>query len=93
MQIVSAWACHNGLTLAQRAVDKKSNEAAGFSSANIESRWGVFDFQRPQAGCRFAPRCPVFQANDQPAVCTDPASSPQLQKIGAAHQVRCHFPL
>ena len=74
-------------------VDKKSNEAAGFSSANIESRWGVFDFQRPQAGCRFAPRCPVFQANDQPAVCTDPASSPQLQKIGAAHQVRCHFPL
>lgn len=26
VQIVSAWACHNGLTLAQRAVDSKSNE-------------------------------------------------------------------
>jgi len=26
VQIVSAWACHNGLTLTQRAVDSKSNE-------------------------------------------------------------------
>lgn len=26
VQIVSAWACHNGLTLAQRAVESKSNE-------------------------------------------------------------------
>lgn len=26
VQIVSAWSCHNGLTLAQRAVDEKSNE-------------------------------------------------------------------
>ena len=26
VQIVSAWACHNGLTLSQRAVDSKSNE-------------------------------------------------------------------
>jgi predicted transposase YbfD/YdcC len=26
VQIVSAWACHNGLTLAQKAVDTKSNE-------------------------------------------------------------------
>lgn len=26
VQIVSAWSCHNGLTLAQKAVDSKSNE-------------------------------------------------------------------
>lgn len=26
VQIVSAWACHNGITLSQRAVDHKSNE-------------------------------------------------------------------
>ncbi len=26
MQILSAWACHNGITLSQRAVDHKSNE-------------------------------------------------------------------
>ena len=74
-------------------VDKKSSEAAGTSAADTNGRWGVFDFQRPQSGCRFAPRCPVFQENHHPAICTDPASSPQLQKIGEAHQVRCHFPL
>jgi len=44
-------------------------------------------------GCRFAPRCPVFQAENHPSVCTDPTSAPRLQNIDAAHQVRCHFPL
>lgn len=29
VQILSAWACHNGLTLSQRAVDAKSNEITG----------------------------------------------------------------
>ena len=74
-------------------VDKKSNEATKTLDMNSEGHWGVFDFQRPQDGCRFAPRCPVFQANDHPSVCTDPASAPRLQKIDVAHQVRCHFPL
>ncbi len=74
-------------------VDKKNNEAAKESNINFKDHWGVFDFQRPQNGCRFAPRCPVFQANGHPPICTDPASAPRLRKIDAAHQVRCHFPL
>jgi peptide/nickel transport system ATP-binding protein len=74
-------------------VDKKSNEAVKGLNMNPKDRWGVFDFQRSQNGCRFAPRCPVFQAENHPSVCTDPTSAPRLQNIDAAHQVRCHFPL
>ncbi len=74
-------------------VDKKSNEAVKGLNMNPKDRWGVFDFQRSQNGCRFAPRCPVFQAENHPPVCTDPTSTPRLQNIDAAHQVRCHFPL
>ena len=74
-------------------VEKKSNEAIKGSDMNPRDRWGVFDFQRSQDGCRFAPRCPVFQAKNHPPVCTDPTSAPRLQTIDAAHQVRCHFPL
>ena len=56
-------------------------------------RWGVFDFERPLAGCRFAPRCPVYESKGKPAVCIDPATEPQLRDIGGGHQVACHFPL
>jgi peptide/nickel transport system ATP-binding protein len=74
-------------------VYKKSDESSRVSPAPADGGWGVFDFDRPQTGCRFAPRCPVYLDNDRPRVCTDPAASPQLQKIDSAHQVRCHFPL
>ncbi|HVQ62131.1 MAG TPA: oligopeptide/dipeptide ABC transporter ATP-binding protein [Burkholderiales bacterium] len=53
--------------------------------------WGVFDFEQPTAGCRFAPRCPLYQQNGRPAVCTDPASEPPLRDVGKGHVVACHF--
>src|SRR6267378_2206101 len=34
--------------------------------------WGVFDFEQPASGCRFAPRCPLYKDKGRPAVCTDP---------------------
>ena len=73
-------------------VDKKSAEA---SRARLTRRgaWGVFDFERPVRGCRFAPRCPVYEANGRPAVCTDAATEPELRDLGGGHSVACHFPL
>lgn len=69
-------------------VEKQNREAQGGTSA-----WGVFDFERPAKGCRFAPRCPVYHAQGKPAICTDPASEPELRDIGNGHRVACHFPL
>ena len=57
-----------------------------------ESRaWGVFDFEQPAGGCRFAPRCPLYEQHGRPAVCTDPASEPSLRDVGKGHVVACHF--
>jgi len=53
--------------------------------------WGVFDFEHPASGCRFAPRCPLYEDKGRPAVCTDPASEPQLRDVGHGHVVACHF--
>jgi oligopeptide/dipeptide ABC transporter ATP-binding protein len=53
--------------------------------------WGVFDFEQPASGCRFAPRCPLYQDKGRPAVCTDPASEPPLRDLGKGHVVACHF--
>jgi oligopeptide/dipeptide ABC transporter ATP-binding protein len=73
-------------------VEKRSQEVAR-AHANGGAAWGVFDFERPGQGCRFAPRCPVYEAAGRPAVCTDPASEPPLRDLGAGHHVACHFPL
>ena len=53
--------------------------------------WGVFDFEQPASGCRFAPRCPLYEQQGRPAVCTDPASEPALRDVGKGHVVACHF--
>jgi oligopeptide/dipeptide ABC transporter ATP-binding protein len=74
-------------------VEKKSQEAPNIPNRQNEGGWDVFDFERPTIGCRFAPRCPVCLAKNQPSICIDPAEAPQLRKIDDAHQVRCHFPL
>jgi oligopeptide/dipeptide ABC transporter ATP-binding protein len=52
---------------------------------------GVFDFEQPAGGCRFAPRCRLYQDRGRPAVCTDPASEPPLRDVGRGHVVACHF--
>ncbi len=74
-------------------VEKQSREAGGKATSVQAGRWGVFDFERPIAGCRFAPRCPVYEAKGRPPVCIDPAAEPQLREIEGGHRVACHFPL
>ena len=87
-----AHAAHHPYThiLWSSLVEKQSREANLSSKA---ASWGVFDFERPAAGCRFAPRCPVYEANGRPAICIDPAAEPKLRDVGGGHQVACHFPL
>jgi oligopeptide transport system ATP-binding protein len=72
---------------------KKSQEATQVSSDQQDGRWGVFDFERSYSGCRFAPRCPVYEAKGNPTICSDPANAPKLSDIGNGHKVSCHFPL
>ena len=73
--------------------EKQSKETVQKGRSVQAGQWGVFDFERPTAGCRFAPRCPVYESRGKPTLCTDPAIEPQLKEIGGAHQVACHFPL
>jgi oligopeptide/dipeptide ABC transporter ATP-binding protein len=73
--------------------EKQSREIARRAVSVQAGRWGVFDFEHPVAGCRFAPRCPVYEAHGRPAICTDPASEPLLNELENGHRVACHFPL
>lgn len=74
-------------------VEKQSRESST-ASRNIQSGiWGVFDFERPYSGCRFAPRCPVYESKARPSVCTDSETEPRLTEIDTGHHVACHFPL
>jgi len=74
---------------------EKQNREASQNTKKIDRRaaWGVFDFERPSSGCRFAPRCPVYEQHGRPRECTDPENEPQLRDVGEGHQVACHFPL
>ncbi|UCF30830.1 MAG: ABC transporter ATP-binding protein [bacterium] len=72
-------------------VDGRSLE--GSPSPGGRGTWGSLDFERPQAGCRFASRCPVYRDRGRPAVCTDPSTEPELLDVGRARKVACHFPL
>jgi oligopeptide/dipeptide ABC transporter ATP-binding protein len=67
------------------AADKRSTEA------KARDPGGVFDFEQPARGCRFAPRCPLYQQQGRPAICTDPASEPPLRDVGKGQVVACHF--
>jgi oligopeptide/dipeptide ABC transporter ATP-binding protein len=73
-------------------VEKQSKEASRAAASVQMGKWGVFDFERPVSGCRFAPRCPVYESRGKPSLCVDPATEPKLTDIGG-HQVACHFPL
>ncbi len=74
-------------------VEKQSREAGRKAGSVQAGKWGVFDFERPVAGCRFAPRCPIYESKGRPDICTDPASEPLLREISGGHRVACHFPL
>src|SRR5512143_229238 len=71
-------------------VEKQSAELSCKAQSVQAGRWGVFDFERPVSGCRFAPRCPVYESKGKPAVCVDPTTEPLLRDIGGGHQVACH---
>ena len=74
-------------------VDQKTAESDMVSGKIKGPRWGVFDFERPYTGCRFAPRCPVYLDKGQPDICSNPDTAPVLRDVGNAHKVACHFPL
>src|SRR2546422_8663139 len=74
-------------------VEGQSKEASHAPLNTRTGAWEPFDFERPVSGCRFAPRCPVYEARGRPAVCTDAATEPQLHDIGGRHYVACHFPV
>lgn len=74
-------------------VDKTSRKHQREDDKQANTAWGVFDFERPFTGCRFAPRCPIFQAKGRPDICTHPDSAPRLVDIEKGHKVACHFPL
>jgi oligopeptide/dipeptide ABC transporter ATP-binding protein len=79
-------------TLWSSLADKQSIESRGANGGAAERRaWGVFDFEQPARGCRFAPRCPLYEQKGRPALCTDPASEPRLRDVGKGHVVACHF--
>jgi oligopeptide/dipeptide ABC transporter ATP-binding protein len=72
-------------------VEKQSREVSSVSSEVKRGVWGVFDFERPLHGCRFAPRCPLYEEQGRPDICTDRESEPKLKDIGDVHFVACHF--
>ena len=72
-------------------VEKQTMEASPAFLTRTD--WGVFDFERPAAGCRFAPRCPIYIERGKPDICTNPDSEPELVDVGDTHKVACHFPL
>ncbi len=62
-------------------------------SVDAPNGWGQNITGRPAAGCRFAPRCPVFVSMGRPKECTDPGAEPVLRDVSEGHKVACHFPL
>ncbi|HMH19067.1 MAG TPA: oligopeptide/dipeptide ABC transporter ATP-binding protein [Burkholderiales bacterium] len=76
--------------------DKQNAEVSPYTGDGATAErgrriWGVSDFEQPVSGCRFAPRCPLYKDKGRPAICTDPASEPQLRDVGNGHVVACHF--
>jgi len=55
--------------------------------------WGQPDSGRPESGCRFAPKCPVFHSKGRPKECTYSGAEPALREVSEGHKVACHFPL
>jgi oligopeptide/dipeptide ABC transporter ATP-binding protein len=56
-------------------------------------RWELSEVDRPQSGCRFRERCPVYHAKGEPAVCREKETEPRLTEVSSDRLVACHFPL
>ncbi len=52
----------------------------------------TLDVTRPEQGCRFAPRCPVYLESGRPSQCRE--NEPMIESSrNLEHRVACHFPL
>jgi oligopeptide/dipeptide ABC transporter ATP-binding protein len=78
-------------SLADKQTTEVTRRVTNVAVERERRTWGVFDFEQPASGCRFAPRCPLYKDKGRPAICTDPASEPQLRDVGHGHVVACHF--
>jgi oligopeptide/dipeptide ABC transporter ATP-binding protein len=78
-------------SLADKQTTEVTRRVTNVAVERERRAWGVFDFEQPASGCRFAPRCPLYKDKGRPGVCTDPASEPQLRDVGHGHVVACHF--
>jgi len=80
------------VVLADKQNTEVSLRARGGVAAARERRrnWGVFDFEQRSAAA-LRPALSTVQRQGPPAVCTDPASEPQLRDVGHGHVVACHF--
>jgi oligopeptide/dipeptide ABC transporter ATP-binding protein len=78
-------------SLADKQTTEVTRRVTNVAVERERRSWGVFDFEQPTSGCRFAPRCPLYKDKGRPAVCTDPGSEPQLRDVGHGHVVACHF--
>jgi len=78
-------------SLADKQTTEVTRRVTNVAVERERRTWGVFDFEQPTSGCRFAPRCPLYKEKGRPAICTDPASEPQLRDVGHGHVVACHF--
>lgn len=74
-------------------VDKKSREGVAALPTPNDPGLGAMDLGGQLPGCRFAPRCPVYQDQGRPRVCTAPETAPELRDLGNGHKAACHFPL
>lgn len=59
--------------------------------ANSKADWAVYEHDRRSTGCKFASRCPVYNAKGKPNECR--STTPDLTDPGDGHLVACHFPL
>jgi oligopeptide/dipeptide ABC transporter ATP-binding protein len=78
-------------SLADKQTTEVTRRVTNVTVERERRTWGVFDFEQPASGCRFAPRCPLYKEKGRPAICTDAASEPQLRDVGHGHVVACHF--
>lgn len=70
-----------------------STKEASVQTAESDDSWGVYDFARPEGGCRFAPRCPIYEEKGRPEICTNAAEEPVIKQDTQEHVVACHFPI
>jgi oligopeptide/dipeptide ABC transporter ATP-binding protein len=86
--VLSQGAAHPYSRLLWSAVDPYT----GLRTEDAGKRWELSEGDRPQTGCRFRDRCPIYHAKGEPAMCRDAEMEPRLTEVSPGHHVACHFP-